>query len=75
MAEKAPVFDVLDEMHVVPWRSGAKAKADNLLKSAFATPIKDFYLTDVISRASETMHACSQAFVADNTAKKTKKAG
>jgi NADH dehydrogenase (ubiquinone) Fe-S protein 1 len=35
-------------------------------KEAFTLPIKDFYLTDPISRASRTMAKCSEAFTKEH---------
>jgi len=34
-----------------------------MMGDAFADPIDDFYMTDVISRASDTMAECSAQFV------------
>ncbi|HCJ74254.1 MAG TPA: NADH-quinone oxidoreductase subunit G, partial [Agrobacterium sp.] len=35
------------------------AKTGSLVKSAFASPVKDFYLTNPIARASAVMAECS----------------
>lgn len=40
--------------------SSKSSKADS--KTPFTLPIKDFYMTDPISRASSTMAKCSSAF-------------
>lgn len=39
--------------------------------AAFTTPIENFYMTDPISRASETMAECTQTFVLDRNGKGT----
>ncbi len=75
MADKNPVFDIMDEMHVLEWQAGAKADTKSLMKAKLASPVTDFYMTDVICRASATMLSCSEAFVADKTETKVKKAG
>ena len=53
-----PVFAALDQLEPAPW--GAFG-ADGALDSApFAAPIANFYMTDPISRASETMAQCTE---------------
>ncbi|MEE8535883.1 MAG: molybdopterin-dependent oxidoreductase, partial [Kiloniellales bacterium] len=53
-----PVFAALDQLEPAPW--GAFG-ADGALDSApFAASIANFYMTDPISRASETMAQCTE---------------
>jgi NADH-quinone oxidoreductase subunit G len=59
MAGISPVFDALGE--VVPAEWGAFGVAGPMDDAPFTTPITNFYMTDPISRASETMAACSRA--------------
>jgi NADH-quinone oxidoreductase subunit G len=57
-----PQFDMLDQLPPVRW-------ADFGLKDVkgvsveFKNPVKDFYLTNVIAKASPTMQECSRVFV------------
>ena len=53
------VFDRVDEVTPAPWESfGA---AGTMASQAFVMPMTNFYMTDPISRASETMAHCIQA--------------
>ncbi len=58
-----PHFAALDEVatgKVADVKALAKVKAGKVLKSGFVSPIKDFYLTNPIARASKVMAECSQ---------------
>ncbi|MHA1565662.1 MAG: NADH-quinone oxidoreductase subunit NuoG [Alphaproteobacteria bacterium] len=57
-----PVFDRVDEIATVPWESFGGDGA--MGTQAFVPPMTNFYMTDPISRASETMAHCTQAYVA-----------
>jgi NADH-quinone oxidoreductase subunit G len=64
------VFEAVDEVSPAVWGSfGTDGRVD---PAPFAYPIGDFYLTDPISRASETMAKCSATYwAARGTDKKT----
>lgn len=73
MAKASPVFETLDTIVRADWAEfGKKGK---LLKMPFEPAIENFYQTCPISRASETMQKCTEAFVAAKTPKKKRKAG
>ena len=60
MAELCPHFDSLDEAAPAPWREfGAEGPLD---PAPFAPQIRNYYMTDPVSRASETMAQCARAF-------------
>ena len=61
MVERAPVLAGIDRLRPAPW--GAFGSAGAMGKEPFASPIGDFYRTDPITRASQTMAECSAAFV------------
>jgi NADH-quinone oxidoreductase subunit G len=57
----APAFLSVDQITPAQWaKFGGKGKID---PAAFVPPITDFYLTDPISRASDTMARCSELYV------------
>ena len=56
-----PVFGKLGTVTPAPW--GGFGTAGALDGAAFATPITNYYMTDPISRASETMARCTETFV------------
>ena len=62
MAESCPHFDRVDE--AVPAEWGAFGAEGPLDPAPFAPPIRNYYMTDPISRASETMAQCARAFSA-----------
>ncbi len=63
MAELAPVLAGLEETAPAAWGVfGAGGKGVKTSKAPFARRIKNYYMTDPISRASETMAACTRAF-------------
>ncbi len=65
MVEVNPVFAALDEIVPAEWAAfGAPGKMD---PAPFESPIKNFYITDPISRASETMARCTETFIAPKT--------
>ena len=52
-------FAMPDQIAPVKWKSfGGKGKTDK--KAPFINPVKNYYLTNAICRASDTMQACSQ---------------
>ncbi|MEM7223993.1 MAG: NADH-quinone oxidoreductase subunit NuoG [Pseudomonadota bacterium] len=57
LIELNPVFAAVDQIEAADW--GDFGAAGPLDDSAFALPISNYYMTDPISRASETMAACS----------------
>ncbi len=54
-----PLFAAVDQIQPAAW--GAFGEAGPLDPVPLASPIRNFYMTDPISRASETMAACSAA--------------
>jgi NADH-quinone oxidoreductase subunit G len=60
MAELAPHFAHVDEIVETPW--GEFGRAGPMERAPFETPIRDFYLTNPICRASVTMAECSRIF-------------
>lgn len=61
MVEIAPSFEFTGSVEVAPWR--AFGTPGELFGGAFVSAVDDFYMTDVISRASHTMAECSALFV------------
>ena len=61
MAALAPPLGAIDRVEPAAW--GAFGQAGDLDRAAFTSPIKDFYLTDPIGRASAVMAECSRLFV------------
>jgi NADH-quinone oxidoreductase subunit G len=57
MHEACPVLARPDEVTRAPW--GRFGEAGPLAPAPFVYPIEDFYRTDPVSRASETMRKCS----------------
>jgi NADH-quinone oxidoreductase subunit G len=55
-----PVFAKLDAVQPAPW--GAFGQPGEVDAAPFRSPIRDFYRTDAISRASKTMDECAAAF-------------
>ena len=57
-----PRLAAIGEITPAPWGDfGTPGAVD---EAPFASPVGDFYLTDPITRASQTMSECSAAFVA-----------
>ena len=67
MAELCPHFDSLDEAPPAPWREfGTEGPLD---PAPFAPQIRNYYMTDPVSRASETMAQCARAFAGARAAR------
>ena len=67
LADVHPVFANTGEVTPAEWEAfGIEGKIES---APFENPITDFYLTDVISRASETMAECTAAARGDNPEK------
>ncbi len=61
LVKEFPQFDALDQLPAVKW---AKFGVDgNVPTNDLQNPIEDFYLTNVIARASKTMQECSRVLV------------
>jgi NADH-quinone oxidoreductase subunit G len=56
-----PVFATLDRLVPAAW--GPFGQAGTIADAHFASPIENFYMTDPISRASQTMAQCTEAFL------------
>ncbi len=65
LAEAAPSFGSPDEVRPAAW--GAFGADGAMASEPFASPILDFYMTDPICRASETMAACSAQILGGGT--------
>ncbi len=61
MAAINPVFGRVDEAPA-PAAFGAFGTPGQVAATPFASPIKNFYMTDPISRVSETMAKCTALF-------------
>jgi NADH-quinone oxidoreductase subunit G len=62
-----PRFQELDSLQSAAWAEfGQPGHID---AAPFALPVTNFYMTDPISRASETMAQCSEAFGGGQTQK------
>ena len=60
MVQVNPVFDHVGAIDAAPWATfGTEG---NLNTEPFRTPIENFYMTDPISRASQTMATCASTF-------------
>ena len=72
IAGEWPVFSDIDQVVKVDWASfGSKAKLSATgAKKKFDLPVKNFYLSNAICRASETMRACSDGFLRPSPLKK-----
>jgi len=58
MAEANEIFEHLDESALEKWGAfGAEGALDG---APFESPVDNFYMTDPISRASETMAECTR---------------
>jgi NADH-quinone oxidoreductase subunit G len=62
MFEANPRFQRLDSAQPATW--GPFGREGPVQAAAFRTPITNFYMTDPISRASETMAKCTETYVA-----------
>ena len=61
LAQVAPSFAKLDVAQPGAW--GAFGQAGPTDPAPFVSPVENFYMTDPISRASETMAKCTELFV------------
>lgn len=68
MAELSPTFTSLNVPTKAEWVDFGKA--GNMKPEGFVSPVRNFYMTDPISRASVTMAKCTEAFVKDVAAEK-----
>jgi len=62
LIEVNPVFAAIDQVNSNVWGDFAKTAGD-LSSDPFKVAIENFYMTDPISRSSETMSACTEQFV------------
>ena len=62
LVEVNPVFDRVDEVVPATWDTFGDA-GGTLDAAPFVSPVANFYMTDPISRASETMAKCTREFV------------
>ena len=60
LIEANPVFAGVDQTEAAAW--GAFGREGAMDAAPFVSPIGNFYMTDPISRASETMAECTEAF-------------
>ncbi len=61
LVSEFPFFNALDELPAVTWAAfGAKG---DVPADALVSKVQDFYLTNVITKASPTMQECSRVFV------------
>ena len=68
MVELSPTFTSLNAVTKAEWADFGK-KGD-MKPDSFTSPVRNFYMTDPISRASVTMAKCTEAFVKDAAAEK-----
>jgi NADH-quinone oxidoreductase subunit G len=61
LVQANPVFATLDRLVPAAW--GSFGQAGSIADAHFASPIENFYMTDPISRASQTMAQCTEAFL------------
>jgi NADH-quinone oxidoreductase subunit G len=61
MAKANPLFAAYDKIAPAEWKSFGTAGA--ISATAFDYPVKNYYMTDPISRASRTMAQCTEEFV------------
>jgi NADH-quinone oxidoreductase subunit G len=64
-----PVFAAVDQIEPAAW--GAFGEVGTLDSEPLASPIRNFYMTDPISRASETMAECTAALIDRNRGEAT----
>ncbi len=60
LIEANPLFAAIDQIEPAAW--GDFGQAGAMGSEPFVSPIGNFYMTDPISRASETMAECTEAF-------------
>ena len=61
MAQVAPTLGEIDTVSPATW--GEFGSSGEMDAAPFESPVANFYMTDPISRASETMAACTDTFV------------
>jgi NADH-quinone oxidoreductase subunit G len=61
LAAANPVFDQIDQVQPASW--DAFGTAGEMDAAPFESPVTNYYMTDPISRASETMAECTREFV------------
>jgi len=71
MREEFPRLTRIDDPEVGAW--GDFGDKGAMGSAPFASPIENFYMTDPISRSSQTMAQCTQAFILDRA--KSQEAG
>ena len=64
MRKYCQTFSPIDSIAAQPW--GAFGASGKMSDDAFTLPIANFYMTDTISRTSETMAKCTAAFVSES---------
>ncbi|GAB3115948.1 NADH-quinone oxidoreductase subunit NuoG [Novispirillum itersonii] len=69
LAAVSPVFD--EDTAVPAGKWGAFGVAGAIDAAAFESPVKNYYMTDPISRASRTMAECTEVYVNGNQKRKT----
>ena len=69
LIEQNPLFAAVDQVAPAPW--GAFGEEGPIDAAPFALPIENYYMTDPISRASETMAECTEVFVLGGEQKAT----
>lgn len=69
MRAEFPHLARIDDAEAATWADFGEAGAMD--SAPFQSPIENFYMTDPISRASETMAECTQVFVLDRQEKGT----
>ena len=67
LVEANPVFGAIGRVTPAAW--GAFGEPGALDAAPFASPVGNFYMTDPISRSSETMAACTRAFLGASAGK------
>jgi NADH-quinone oxidoreductase subunit G len=65
LTEVSPTFADANEGAVVPaaYKAGAGGAGGRLEAAPFTSPVKNYYMTDPISRASRTMAACTDVYI------------
>ncbi len=61
LIEEHPVFAAIDQVEPAPWEDFGVA--GEVAGAAFGLPIANYYMTDPISRASETMAECTDTLI------------
>ena len=63
MVQQAPALGQIDIVSPSSW--GDFGVLGEMAEAPFKSPVANFYMTDPISRVSETMAACTEVFVQD----------